>query len=126
MFMAGVTDLPDMIRDIKSYRFGEITAQNFVLQGFESKDDIKDNSPVKLAQELEVPLLLAHGTADQRVHIDQFRRMKRALRKVNVPVTYLEFSDEDHFLSNQIHRIAFFQGIEKFLGHTVGKSEFVR
>ncbi|MFK8030057.1 MAG: alpha/beta hydrolase family protein [Gammaproteobacteria bacterium] len=122
--MAGVTDLQDMIRDIEKYRFGKVTARNFVLNGFESKDDIKANSPVKLAGELKVPLFLAHGRDDQRVHFDQFTRMKRALRKVDVPVTYMDFSDEDHFLSNQENRVEFFNGIDKFLAETVGTSEF--
>lgn len=124
--MAGVTDLQDMIRDIKEYRFGRIAAKEFILQGFDSKDDIKANSPVKLAADLKVPLLLAHGTADERVHIDQFHRMKRALRKVDVPVTYLEFEGEDHFLSNEENRIEFFESIERFLGETVGESSFVQ
>ena len=124
--MAGVTVLQDMIRDIKKYRFGKLTARNFVLSGFESKDDIKANSPVKLAEELRVPLFLAHGTADQRVHFDQFTRMKKALRKVEVPVTYMEFKDEDHFLSNQQNRTRFFQGIDRFLTETVGQSEFAQ
>lgn len=122
--MAGVTDLQDMISDIKKYRFGKISAQNFVLKGFDSKDDIKANSPVRMAEDLEVPLFLAHGTADQRVHIDQFRRMERALRRVDVPVTFMEFEDEDHFLSREVNRIDFFEGIDKFLEEVVGKSEF--
>ena len=121
--MAGVTDLQDMIKDIKEYRFGRLSAQNFVLKGFDSKDDIKANSPVKLANNLKVPLFLAHGTADQRVHIDQFRRMKRALRRVEVPVTYMELNDEDHFLSNQENRIEFFEGVDKFLAETLGKNK---
>lgn len=124
--MAGVTDLQDMIRDIKEYRFGRIAAKDFILQGFDSKDDIKANSPVKLAEDLNVPLLLAHGTADQRVHIDQFRRMKRALRNAAVPVSYLEFEDEDHFLSNEENRIEFFEGIDQFLRETVGESSFAQ
>lgn len=122
--MAGVTDLKDMISDIRKYRFGKITAQNFVLKGFDSKDDIKANSPVKMADELEVPLFLAHGTADQRVHIDQYRRMKRALRNSEVPVTYMEFQNEDHFLSSEENRISFFEGMDRFLKETVGVSEF--
>lgn len=123
--MAGVTDLQDMIRDIKRYRFGRIAARNFVLNGFESKDDIKANSPVKLAAELKVPLFLAHGTDDQRVHFDQFKRMQRALRKVDTSVTFLSFKDEDHFLSDEENRIAFFEGIDKFLMDNIGPSPFV-
>jgi dipeptidyl aminopeptidase/acylaminoacyl peptidase len=122
--MAGVTDLKDMINDIKKYQFGRISARNFVLKGFDSKDDIRANSPVKLAADLTVPLFLAHGTADQRVHFDQYKRMKSALKKSPAKVTFMDFKGEDHFLSNQENRQRFFKGMEKFLEETVGPSEF--
>jgi dipeptidyl aminopeptidase/acylaminoacyl peptidase len=124
--MAGVKDLQDMIRDIKGYRFRRLSAQNFVLKGFDSKDDIKANSPVKLASNLKMSLFLAHGTADQWVHLDQFRRIKRALRRVEVQVTYMEFKDEDHFLSNQKNRIEFFEGVGKFLAETLVKNKIAQ
>ena len=124
--MAGVTDLQDMVNDIKKYRFGKITAKNFVLKGFENKDAIKANSPVKRADEIAIPLFLAHGTADQRVHFDQFSRMKRALKKSPAQVTYMTFKDEDHFLSAQENRQKFFVGLDKFLKEAVGESEFAQ
>lgn len=124
--MAGVTDLKDMIADIRKYRFGSITAENFVLRGLDGKEAIAENSPVKRAAELKVPLFLAHGEADQRVHFDQFRRMRSALKKTTIPVTYMVFDDEDHFLSSQEHRQAFFRGLDKFLREAVGESELVR
>ncbi|NNC98520.1 MAG: S9 family peptidase [Gammaproteobacteria bacterium] len=119
--MAGVTDLKDMINDIKQYRFGSIAAQNFVLRGFDSKQEIAENSPVFRAAEIKVPLFLAHGESDQRVHFDQFRRMKSALRKSSAPVTYMSFENEDHFLSNQKNRQAFFRGLDKFLSKVINK-----
>lgn len=119
--MAGVTDLKDMINDIKKYRFGALAAQNFVLRGFDSKKAIAENSPVKRAAELKVPLFLAHGKDDERVHFDQFSRMKSALKKSSTPVTYMQFDDEDHFLSNQQNRQAFFRGLDKFLTTTMDK-----
>ncbi len=121
--MAGVTDLKDMISDMEKYRFGKLSAKDFVLQGFEDKDDIRENSPVRRAEDYSVPLFLAHGEDDQRVHFDQFKRMKRALRKSSAPVTYMEFKDEDHFLSNQKNRQKFFTGLDKFLLETMGESE---
>ena len=124
--MAGVTDLQDMIRDMRKYEGGKIAAKDFVLKGFKDKDDIKANSPVKLADALTVPLFLAHGELDQRVHFDQFKRMQRALKKSSAKVTYMEFEDEDHFLSNQKHRQNFFRGLDKFLVEVNGESEFAQ
>jgi dipeptidyl aminopeptidase/acylaminoacyl peptidase len=122
--MAGVTDLKDMIGDMKKYRFGKIAAKDFILKGFEDKDAIKENSPVKRADEINIPLFLAHGTYDQRVHFDQFKRMKSALKKSSAKVTYMTFKDEDHFLSDQENRQKFFKGMDKFLKEVVGESEF--
>ncbi len=124
--MAGVTDLKDMVSDIKKYRFGNISAKNFVLKGFEDKHAIKENSPVKRATELAVPLFLAHGKLDQRVHYDQFTRMRSALKKSSVKVTSMSFKDEDHFLSDQKNRETFFVGLDKFLKETMGELETAR
>lgn len=123
--MAGVTDLKGMVNNMKKYRFGKISAKDFVLKGFEDKDDLKENSPVKRADELSMPVFLGHGKLDQRVHFDQFRRMKSALKKSSASVTAIEFKDEDHFLSNQKNRIEFFEELEKFLESSVGKSEYM-
>lgn len=123
--MAGVTDLKDMINDIKKYRFGNLAARNFILKGLDTRQEIKENSPVKLADQLTVPLFLAHGKHDESVHFDQYRRMRSALKKAPAEVTYMEFDDEDHYLSNQANRQKFFIGLDKFLLSTVGESEFV-
>ncbi|NNE58035.1 MAG: S9 family peptidase [Hellea sp.] len=120
--MAGVTDLKDLINDMKQYRFGRLTAKGF-LKGFEDKDDLKENSPVKRADEMSGPIFLAHGTLDQSVHFDQFKRMKSALKDSDAKVTALQFKDEDHYLSKQEHRIEFFNALEKFLEKSIGKSE---
>ena len=124
--MAGVTDLKDMIRDIKKYRFGAMAAHNFILKGLESRQDIAENSPVKRAEELKVPLFLAHGEQDESVHFDQYKRMKSALRKSPADVTFMEFDDEDHYLSNQANRQRFFVGLDEFLKNSVGESEFAK
>lgn len=124
--MAGVTDLKDLMRDFKKYRFGEASAKNFIANGFESKDDIKANSPVKIAEDMTVPIFMAHGTLDQRVHFDQYKRMKSALKKSKSKTTFMEFEDEDHFLSKQENRQKFFKGLDKFLVKHNGKSEFAK
>lgn len=123
--MAGVTDLKDLMNDMKAYRFGALRVKKF-LGGFEDKDDVKDNSPVKRAEEMTGPVFLAHGTLDDRVHFDQYKRMKSALKKSSAKVTALEFKDEDHFLSNQKNRIEFFEEVEEFLEKSVGKSEYMK
>ena len=124
--MAAVTDLQDLINDLKKYKYGRASANEFVKEGFENKDAMKANSPVKVADKIKIPVFLAHGTLDQRVHFDQYKRMKSALKKAGVKATYMEFKDEDHFLSNQKNREKFFIGLDKFLTDVNGPSEYMK
>jgi len=123
--MAGVTDIRALISDASNYRFGKASVKKFVGAGFSDKDDMKANSPVKLAADMTVPLFLAHGERDQAVHFSQYSKMKNALKKSKAKVTYMKFEDEDHYLSNQDNRQQFFNGLDKFLTKVNGKSEFM-
>ena len=123
--MAALTDIADFKNDLKRYRFGNASSKSFIGYGFESKDDVKANTPVKIAEDIKIPLFLAHGTQDQQVHFDQYSRMKSALKKSPAKVTYMKFKDEDHYLSNQKNRQEFFTGLEKFLIQANGPSEYM-
>ena len=121
--IAGVTDLFDMVRDIKRFRFGRFTAENFILKGFEDRDNIKENSPVKRADELTAPLLLVHGTKDIQVQYDQFKRMKASLKRSPAKTTFLSLDKGDHSLATTEHRLALFKAIDSHLAQYLGKSE---
>jgi len=123
--MAGVTDLADLIRDEKKYRFGGIRAKNSILAGFEDRKEMKRFSPAKRAAEMTIPTFIAHGTFDQAVHFDQFKRMKRGLKKSSAPVTAVEFKDEDHYLSNEKNAKEFYVAMDKFLKKHMGESPYM-
>jgi len=123
--MAGVTDIRGLIRDQSRYTFGKAASKKFIGEGFSDRDDMKANSPVKLAADMTVPLFLAHGELDQAVDISQYNKMKAALKKSKAKVTYMKFKNEDHYLSNQANRQQFFNGLDKFLTKVNGKSEFM-
>lgn len=124
--VAGLTDIRDFIRDQKKYRFGNINVKTFFGNGFKNKDDVKANSPMKLASQIEIPIFLAHGKLDQVVHFDQFTRMKSALKKARAKVTYMSFKAGDHSLSSQKDRQDLLSGLEIFLEKANGKSEFIK
>jgi len=123
--MAALTDIKAFQNDQKDYRFGRASVKNFIGNGFEDKDDVKANSPTKIAADMTVPLFLAHGQLDQQVNFKQYKLMKSALKKSKAKVTYMEFKNEDHYLSNEKNRIKFFKGLDKFLKETNGPSEFM-
>lgn len=68
-----------------------------------------------LADDLQVPVLLAHGTEDRRVKLQHSSKLRTKLEKDGKDVTYLEFENGNHFLSNQDHRIQFFKAMDEFL-----------
>lgn len=119
--MAGVTDLKDLWVDIQRYLYGRSRAKNTILVGFDDKSELRDYSPVELARNLEIPLFIAHGKIDQRVHYDQFKKMVRALKKSDAKVTKLTLNGEDHYLSDQYNRELFFEGLDAFLTEVNGK-----
>lgn len=108
---AGVTDLAYLIRTSRRYLNSDVVEEQI---GSDRKD-LKARSPITLAEDVGVPVLLAHGTKDRRVDVRHGRSMDRALRKADKNVEYLEFDGGDHFLSNQDHRIAFFTAMDDFL-----------
>ena len=123
--MAALTDIKDAKRDLKKYRGGKSVANSFFGEVMEDSDVRKANTPVERANDIKVPVFLAHGDKDFNVHFDQYKRMKKALEKAGADGTYLAFKDEDHFLSRQENRERFFIELEKFLEKVNGKSEFM-
>ncbi|MEP6342050.1 MAG: prolyl oligopeptidase family serine peptidase [Maricaulaceae bacterium] len=124
--MAGVTDLKDLINDEKKYRFGGIRSKNSILAGFDNRKELKQYSPAKRASEMKVPTFIAHGKYDQAVHFDQFKRMKRGLKKSSADVTAVEFEKEDHYLSNEKNAVEFYQEMDKFLREHMGESPHIQ
>ncbi|MCF6219841.1 MAG: prolyl oligopeptidase family serine peptidase [Robiginitomaculum sp.] len=120
--IAGVTDLNDLVNDMKKYRFGKHTAKHFLLKGFDGKADMKENSPVKRAREITIPVFMAHGTDDVNVHFDQFTRMKNALKKSSAKTTFMKFKDEDHYFIHFENRTKMMKGLDEFLRENLGAS----
>ena len=123
--MAALTDINDAKRDLKKYRGGKHVAKDFFGEAMQDSKVRKANSPVHRAEDIKVPVFLAHGDLDENVQYDQFLRMRKALKKAKVDYTDMSFKDEDHFLSRQVNRENFFIGVEKFLLEVNGPSEYM-
>jgi dipeptidyl aminopeptidase/acylaminoacyl peptidase len=113
--VAGVTDLEDLIDDVEEYRFGATSARKYIRSGFEDKKSMRENSPVRRAKELQVPLFLAHAKEDLNVKFQHYSRMKRALKRNPVQVSYYDVDNDDHGFSIQENRIGLLVEINKFL-----------
>ena len=111
----GVSDLPALIR-LQQRFIGGRFATRFVGDLWKDRSALKDNSPLRLVEQIEVPVLLVHGEKDRVVSVRQSRTMYKSMQqKSKAEVHYLELLDGDHFLSNYQNRITFAQAATEFL-----------
>lgn len=78
-------------------------------------DYLRDASPVFHTDKIKAPLLIAQGSKDSRVNVNETDQLVKELRKRNIPVTYLVKENEGHVFRNEENRLDFYQRLEKFL-----------
>lgn len=77
-------------------------------------------SPFFKADQIKKPLLIAQGANDPRVKQAESDQIVQAMRKNNLPVEYLLFSDEGHGFARPQNRLKFFAAMEEFLAKHLG------
>lgn len=80
-----------------------------------SREELRANSPVTLAPRIGVPVLLAHGEADQRTPYDQAVAMKRALEAAGNPPEWMSVPREGHGFYSDANNVEFYRRLEAFL-----------
>lgn len=78
------------------------------------------NSPVRLAEQIKLPVLLVHGNKDKRTNLDQAELMRDALTKAGRPPEWMLVKNEGHGFYDSEHRKLFYQKLEQFLGKHIG------
>jgi dipeptidyl aminopeptidase/acylaminoacyl peptidase len=88
-----------------------------VMVGDREKDaeQLGRTSPIKLANRITQPLLMAYGGADPRVPIDHGTKMRDALAPHNKQVEWVEYPDEGHGFLLEANRVDFYSRMERFL-----------
>ena len=113
--MAGVTDLRRRLDRANQSRFADLN-----LPRFDSDPAvIAANSPVLHADQIRVPVLLAHGRRDFTVSVADSEDMEAALKILGKPVKSLYFDDDDHYLFREADRIAFLKALTAFLAENL-------
>ena len=84
---------------------------------------VHDTSPVNLADRIQVPLIMAYGKNDPRVHIDHGFDMERALKKAGKPYEMIIQEGEGHGFRNEENSIAFYSRVDEFLKKNVLKAD---
>lgn len=98
---AGVSDLELIVRDSRRFTNNKIVKKQF---GTDS-DKLESTSPVNFAKQINIPILLIHGTDDKVVPVKHSREMADELAGYDKDVRYVEIEDANHHLSVQAHRM---------------------
>jgi dipeptidyl aminopeptidase/acylaminoacyl peptidase len=116
---AGIYDLAMMYDkgDIKDGKFG----RNYLKQAI-GKDptELAANSPDKLADKINVPVLLIHGEEDERAPFAQAKAMRAALEAAHKPYEWLTKPDEGHGFYNEKNLVDMYSHVQAFLEKNIG------
>jgi dipeptidyl aminopeptidase/acylaminoacyl peptidase len=84
--------------------------------------ELRAVSPRLLADRVQAPVLLMHGTADGIVPINQSEMMRDALQRAGKPVEFIQFEREGHSWMHwtQPDRLRLFGETERFLAAHIG------
>ena len=115
---AGVSNLIDLSRYQQGFVNAAI-ADKQIGNYWRDRDQLKKTSPSERAAEIQVPVLLIHGTQDRSVPYDQSETMAKALKSAGKSFKFVTLTDGDHHLSRQADRLQFFTELEAFLAQNL-------
>jgi dipeptidyl aminopeptidase/acylaminoacyl peptidase len=114
--LAGVSDVGAMLR----YDRRSMTATRYYrswrdkVQG-DKEFDLATISPLRAAERVSIPILLAHGTRDDNVPPSQSQKFHDLLTKANKPHEFVLYEGEGHGFENPANNVDFLKRVEKFL-----------
>ena len=109
--VAGVTDIRRLVRNAKKYMHHEIVEK----QIGDDYDLLYQRSPISKAAQINVPVLLIHGSKDGVVSVRHSEEMFDELKGLDKPVEYIELDNGDHYLTDNDDRLKTFQAMDRFL-----------
>jgi len=107
---AGVSDLARIVRDARHFTNKDVVRKQF---GTDT-DKLDSASPVNFAKQIDIPILLIHGTDDKIVPVKHSRVMASKLSNYDKDVQYIEIEDANHHLSVQAHRMQTLEAMVNF------------
>jgi dipeptidyl aminopeptidase/acylaminoacyl peptidase len=120
--IAALTDVKGYYQDRQRFAFGKGGATRFLGNLLDDDDVLRANTPVDRAEDITVPVLLAHGTLDSVVDFNQYLSMDRALDGGRGHVR-LRYEDDDHYISVQDNRQNLARNMIDFVQAHLGDSK---
>jgi dienelactone hydrolase len=81
---------------------------------------LEERSPLTFVERISRPLLIAQGANDPRVKQAESDQIVAAMKKKQLPVTYVLYPDEGHGFARPQNRLAFYAIGEGFLAKCLG------
>lgn len=113
---SGITNLFTYLKDIPPYY------RPYLQMFYETVGDPKADadyfravSPIFHTDRIKAPVLIAQGTKDPRVNMNETNQFVKELKNRKVPVTYIVKDGEGHFFRNAQNKLDFYKELEKFL-----------
>lgn len=94
--------------------YGDIREQKWI-------DFYTENSPIRLADQIKVPVLYSHGVMDPRIDIYETEIMVKTLRANGIEAPYIRIEDEGHGWRKLANRLFYFRAEADFLEETLGE-----
>ncbi len=93
-----------------------------VMVGDRVKDarQLEETSPVKQADRIKQPILMAYGGSDRRVPITHGRVFRDAVTRTNPNVEWVEYPEEGHGFMRTKNQVDFWTRVEHFLDRNIG------
>ena len=108
----------DPVMQVNYYRFSSRGAQK--IEQLTTWDG--GVSPLKVAEQVNVPMLIVHGSVDQRVPPAHVRKYLKRLDDLGKPHRYLELEGADHWIDTLFydHQLKFYTTLLDFLANDCG------
>ncbi len=86
----------------------------------EGRAFLESRSPLTFVDKIQRPLLIGQGYNDPRVKFTEAEQIVDAMKKKNIPVTYVLYPDEGHGFARPENRMSFYAVTEAFLAKHLG------
>jgi len=116
----GVTDIPLLFKTAPdSWAAGLGQMKELVGDPTEEQEFLEQWSPSNHADKIKVPVFMAYGQRDPRVHIDHAKLMEKEMQKHGVEYELMIKKDEGHGYAKQENQYDFYGRMESFLAENL-------
>lgn len=120
---SGVSDIGYMLKDnsiLNARATGRLNRGILIGDAKNDKQKFEQVSPLRNAERITAPVLLAHGELDRLVPIEHSRKMLKALKENNKQVEWMMLEEERDWILHEKNQEKFYSALFDLLDRTIG------